>query len=175
MRTAGFSAIHVKMTLDGIKRTPVIARAIERWAEGHNLFIHGPAGTGKTYAAVAMLRDFVTRTGSQGKLYRVPELMSDLRVAAGRHEDDALVDGISGSAALVIDDLGVGRASEFVLENLYLIIDRWYCDEKKNLIITSNLSLGDLSARLDDRIASRIAGMCDVIELVGDDRRIKGL
>jgi DNA replication protein DnaC len=40
-------------------------------------------------------------------------------------------------------------------------------------IITSNLTLEEVSEKVGDRIASRIAGMCKVIELKGIDRRVE--
>jgi DNA replication protein DnaC len=40
-------------------------------------------------------------------------------------------------------------------------------------IITANLSLDDLAQKLgDDRLSSRIAGMSEVIEVIGPDMRL---
>lgn len=45
--------------------------------------------------------------------------------------------------------------------------------ETGGLIITSNLSLDNLRARFaDDRLTSRIAGMCKILEITGADRRL---
>ena len=73
---------------------------------------------------------------------------------------------------LVMDDLGADRLTDFALEGLYLMIDRWYRRQKKGLVITSNFDLGRIAESVDDRIASRIAGMCEVIHMTGEDRRI---
>jgi len=41
-------------------------------------------------------------------------------------------------------------------------------------LITSNLTLDEIAEKVGDRIASRIAGMCKVVEVRGKDRRIGG-
>ena len=74
-------------------------------------------------------------------------------------------------AFMVLDDLGVEKTTDWSLQTLYAIIDHRYRNMKKT-IITSNLNLNELSDKLGDRIASRIAGMCKTIEIKGKDRRI---
>jgi DNA replication protein DnaC len=39
--------------------------------------------------------------------------------------------------------------------------------------VTSNLTLDAIAEKVGDRIASRIAGMCKVVEIRGKDRRLK--
>ena len=48
-----------------------------------------------------------------------------------------------------------------------------YEDDDVSDFISSNLTLDQIAARLDDRVASRIAGMCEVIRLQGKDRRLR--
>jgi len=72
---------------------------------------------------------------------------------------------------LFIDDFGTEKGSEWVLETLYSIIDKKY-EDVIPMIITSNLDLNALGVKMGDRIASRIAEMCDVVEMTGLDRRL---
>jgi DNA replication protein DnaC len=72
---------------------------------------------------------------------------------------------------LVIDDLGAEKISEWSRQLFYILLDRRYRDMKQT-IITSNLSLKEVSERLDDRIASRIAEMGEIIKMDGKDYRI---
>ena len=74
---------------------------------------------------------------------------------------------------LILDDMGAEKTSEWSIQTLYSIIDRRYRDEKQTLI-TSNLTLDEIAEKVGDRIASRIAGMCKVVEIKGKDRRIGG-
>ena len=84
-----------------------------------------------------------------------------------------MLENIASMETLVLDDFGVGRnGSDFVLENLYFLIDRWHRNLKKGLIITSNKSLEDIG-KIDDRLSSRIAGMCRIVEVKGADGRLK--
>jgi len=137
-----------------------------------NLFLSGPAGTGKTLVAVGLCHEALNQ-GMNVKLAVVPELILMLRTR--------ILNGLDGDIAnlcaqdvLCLDDMGAEKTTEWVAETLYVIIDKWYRSEKQGLIITSNLPLGDLSARFGDRLASRIAGMCTVVDFGGcKDGRLK--
>ena len=77
--------------------------------------------------------------------------------------------------SLFLDDIGMEKYSAFVQETFDNIVDeRW--SEERLTVFTSNLSFDELEAHYNDhgRISSRIAGMCVAIELVGDDRRVRG-
>jgi len=74
---------------------------------------------------------------------------------------------------LFLDDLGAEKMTDFVRQSLYAIIN--YREQHElPTIITSNYNLSNISGKIDDRIASRIAGMCEVIEIKGNDRRLSG-
>jgi DNA replication protein DnaC len=108
------------------------------------------------------------------KFISVPELLLRIRASfkTGSDEDEsAILEYFSEKDILFLDDMGSEKTTEWVLQTLYLLIDRRYRDMKKT-IISSNLTLDELAQKLDDRIASRIAGMCKVIEIKGKDRRL---
>jgi len=68
-----------------------------------------------------------------------------------------------------IDDLG---EKENVTDHRYQVLKRAIDErEGKPLIITTNLSLGDVSRLYDDRVASRLAGGT-LVQCRGDDMRI---
>lgn len=75
---------------------------------------------------------------------------------------------------LNIDDLGIERNSEFILEQIYNVIDSRYC-KMKPLIITTNLGLNEMKdASLDishRRIYSRILEMCVPVFCGREDKR----
>lgn len=82
-----------------------------------------------------------------------------------------MLDELALSPFLAIDDLGVEKATDFVRQATYYIID----EREKNLrptFLTTNFSLDQLSDQIDGRIASRIVGMCEVKEIKGVDRRL---
>ena len=146
---------------------------------------------GKTYVAVALMREKIsgdneaifTHPDGVTKVYvpayprmiSVPDLLLEIRECfSGRTGDSesSLIEKYAGKKCLILDDLGVEKTTEWSLQTLYTIIDRRYREEKQTLI-TSNLTLNEIAEKVGDRIASRIAGMCKVVEIKGRDRRLK--
>lgn len=73
---------------------------------------------------------------------------------------------------LVLDDLGAEKATEYVRQATYFIINH----REMNLLptfITTNFSMDHLDENIDPRISSRICGMCEIMRFEGKDRRIK--
>jgi DNA replication protein DnaC len=160
------------------------------------LYLYGPRGCGKTHAMAALMRKEILDTepnafiGQNGETYfyesssfpffiSVSELLLKIRETFGRRYFDAestlnsegeIHDKYSKWTVLFLDDLGAEKASDWSIATLYLLINRRYENELRT-VISSNLSLDELADRLDDRISSRIAGMCEVIEMTGKDRR----
>ncbi len=135
-------------------------------------YLHGPAGVGKSQKAANML---VTRGG--GKWANIPKLLHnirssfDIKLPPGEYPID-YVTQLSEIPWLCLDDLGVESTTDWVFQTLYVIINNRY-ENLLPTVITSNLSLNQLSEKMEDgRLASRIAGMCEVIEMEGEDKRI---
>ncbi len=89
-------------------------------------------------------------------------------------QEQAAIDELVCAEVLVLDDLGMGADSAFSRQILQEILDRRNFNEVGGLLINSKYSLDELAAKLaDDSIPSRLAGMCQVIEVKGEDRRFK--
>ena len=73
---------------------------------------------------------------------------------------------------LILDDIGAEKATDWAVETLFVIINDRY-EKMLPTIYTSNLSLQQLGETLGDRIASRIAGSCALIDLGNKDRRVE--
>ena len=54
-----------------------------------------------------------------------------------------------------------------------MILDKRERDKNYGIVITSNLNLSDLALRMNDKITSRIAGMCDIVKIEDKDWRLK--
>lgn len=120
-------------------------------------------------------------------LITVPDLFMEIKSSFGRKEaqnygwgdkiprsqmnDNQLIDLYSELPVLFLDDIGTEKTTDWSQQTLYTVIDRRY-REVMQTVITSNLSLNELSDRTGDRITSRISDMCKVIELKGKDRRV---
>ena len=161
-----------------------------------NIYIHGPCGVGKSHLAYGILRhvlkssiDKYTIMGDSRKYnygangshvsvysYKPMELLRHLRGLEPDIEAERL-DRMAGADVFLLDDLGVGRATEFSNQMFYEIIERRHMDMRGGLIVTSNLSLSQLAEKTgDDRLSSRLSGMCGalVFGLQGKDRRVFG-
>lgn len=146
------------------------------------IILVGKTGRGKTHLAVAMLREMVIR-GTKARFVSCLEMATALRAVyrAKRHgdEDQTEADVISqaGLGVVVLDDLGAGRSTAMITDALTAIVDR--CERRPQpLIVTTNLTLADIGGQLDERLASRLAGMCRtstgerVITIEGPDFRV---
>ena len=138
------------------------------------IFIHGKVGTGKTHIAYALHR-YAPKSRLFSRFHNTVELFKEMRddisrdIQSKQHPTEVLMEY---KGVLILDDLGVEKATDFVVESLYLIINKRYNDMLPT-IITSNYNLDKLADQVGDRIPSRILEMCNPIELHGKDRRVK--
>lgn len=154
------------------------------WEEDlFNLFLTGKPGVGKTFKAKKLLQDAIDKwnsfratravpaTYSEGKelykFYTCSELMMYSRLATKQIQ---LYEECIRYKGLVLDDLGVGKHSDFIPDIIYMIIDKRLTLEKPT-IVTSNLKLQEISDLIDDRLASRLATY-QYLELEGEDKRL---
>ena len=73
----------------------------------------------------------------------------------------------------MLDELGLSKPTEWHVLTIDVIIDRRYVNQlRTKTIIMSNLTIDEIGVKYDDRIASRIAGMCEIVERKGPDRRM---
>lgn len=159
---------------------PRLYNNVQSKADNRSLFITGSFGTGKTYYAISILKGFVDQLpntcfvepySSMPLFITVPDLLLKIRSTFSLERcEEEIVDKYANTPLLVLDDLGSEKTTEFSLQTLYIILNRRY-NEQLQTVITSNLSLDEVKGMLNDRIASRIAGMCQVVKLNGKDKR----
>ena len=161
------------------------------------LYIYGPRGVGKTHLMAALMEEEIINTppkksksywstnhnrirveydepvmDSYPLMISVPEFLTLIRKEIDRGGEEKVLDKYSEVSVLFLDDLGAEKRSEWVEQTLYLLCDRRYNAMRKTFI-SSNLSLDQIAKKLNDRISSRIAGMCEVLKMEGRDRRLK--
>ena len=139
-------------------------------------YIFGASGLGKTHLAIGLLRKKMEQ-GKTGIFVVVPELMESLRRCLRDNGDDfEILQALYNVDCLVLDDLGAEKATEWVAERLYLVINQRYLSNRMT-VITSNCTLQEVKERLGEqgkRITSRVLEMCKIIQLKGEDyRRLK--
>lgn len=159
---------------------PAIRAAVEAIPKtGKGIYIHGAVGTGKTHIAYAIKHHIEAQPGGWLRFWNVTDLLHAVRADFGkdatdrRQPEQALIDESAGGTKYlaILDDIGAEKPSEFVIETLYAIINGRY-NKMLPTIFTSNCDLDQLAERIGERNASRIAEMCQIVELTGADRRL---
>lgn len=177
-RLRGYTMDNFRMAV-----SPAAARArvkveeyLEGWEEnreeGRGLYLCGGVGSGKTHLAVAVLNELIRKKRVPSLFVTVPELLDNLRETynkPGRNLDEWM-DAVQNADFLVLDDLGSERATEWVRERIFVIVDYRY-RETLPTIFTSNIGPMDLATKLGQRTASRILDMCEGIQIESDDYR----
>lgn len=137
---------------------------------GPSLLMAGVVGAGKTHQAYGAVRRLVqSGVGVRWRATTAADLYADLRPRPGVDSERELA-AVSRCPLLIIDDLGAAKASEWVEEVTYRLINRRYNYELPTLI-TTNLAIRDLRAYVGDRVASRLAQMTTRVEFEQVDRR----
>ena len=141
----------------------------------HNLYLWGKCGRGKTHLAYAVT---ITQERALKKVIRTTpmQIVDWFRKMEYQQKQDEF-NRFSLCDVLLIDDLGSSKSTEFSLEIVSEILNLRSLKQKNGLIITSNLDLDNLSRKNhDDKISSRIAGLCRVIECESEfDYRLESL
>src|SRR3954462_11680216 len=141
--------------------------------EGRGLWFYGDVGTGKTSLAMLVSKAALD-AGRSVAIYSMPRLLSDIKETyeeSSQRSYMQLFERLTGVDLLHVDDLGAEKRTEWVLEQLYSIVnERW--QEQRSMIVTTNLLDPDeLRAQIGERTVSRMTEMCVQIPIMGRDRR----
>ena len=177
---------------------------IENISQGQGLFMSGSVGTGKTHLAIATVRNLITKQldrfgvrdclscsendfydaqerkydGLYCSFFCVVDLLNILRQGFNddykRRRADWFLSRARGDELIVLDDIGAEKTTDWVLEQLYSIIDLRY-RMQRSTIITSNCSIRELEAQIGPRTVSRIIDMTNGIKVEGPDYRKRKL
>jgi len=136
-----------------------------------NIFVSGPVGVGKTHLACAVVNALVQQK-RKAKFRTTVGLLKQIKETFGPksgNTEENVIWQLNSAPLLVLDDIGVERPTDWVKEIIYHIIGSRY-NSFLPILATSNYSLGELSEKLDDRIASRLSEG-RIIKLEGKDYR----
>ena len=143
--------------------------------KGRGLWLFGDVGTGKTSLAMLVSKAALD-AGRSVAIYSMPRLLSDIKETYEDRSEQSymeLFERVVGVDLLHIDDLGAEKRTDWVLEQLYSIInERW--QEERSIIVTTNLiDVDELREQIGPRTVSRLHEMCDLIPIMGRDRRMQ--
>jgi DNA replication protein DnaC len=159
---------------------PAIVTATRRFAAdidrqldaGRGLWFMGSVGTGKTTLAM-LVSKAASDAGRSVAIYSLPRLLNEIRdTHRAERSHVALLDRLTAVDLLHIDDVGAERTTDWVLEELYSIVNARYEDQRSIVITTNILDRDALCEQISARTVSRLTEMCDELPLLGHDHRM---
>ena len=141
---------------------------------GRGLWFFGDVGTGKSSLAMLVSTAAIEARRSVA-IYSVTRLLAEIKET---YEDGAgrsymeLFRRLCAVDLLHLEDLGAEKRTEWVLEQLYSIVnERW--QNQKSIVVTTNLELDELREQIGWRTVSRLIEICgEPFPIMGPDLRI---
>jgi DNA replication protein DnaC len=151
---------------------------------GRGLWFDGPVGTGKTSLAILVAKA-AKDAGRSYAVYPVPRLLAEIKRTFDRDASDTYLGffrRLCTVDVLVLDDLGAEKQTEWVLEQLYSIVnERW--QDRHSIVVTTNIpdtdpeaparllqasarDLREAAARVDGRDLEDLRRIVDRVEHV---------
>jgi DNA replication protein DnaC len=163
---------------------PMVVRVVRSYTEeleanldsGKGLWLMGDTGTGKTTLAMLVSKTALG-AGRAVAIYSLPKLLARIRrtydAEPGQDSYLALFELLTSVDLLHIDDLGAEKRSDWVLEQLYALVNERY-ESQRSILVTTNLDEAALEEQIGPRTVSRLVEICgDPLPLFGEDRRIQ--
>jgi len=147
---------------------------------GRGMWLMGNTGTGKTTLGMLVAKAALA-AGRTVAVYFTPKLLTQIRQTyqATESEDayDAFFRRLTSVDLLYIDDLGAERHTDWVVEQLYALVNERY-ENQRSMLVTSNArkdveeGRAQLEEQIGSRTVSRLIEICDdPLPLFGPDRR----
>lgn len=154
----------------------------ENVAAGRGLWLMGNTGTGKTTLGMLVAKEALAAGKTVG-IYFAPRLLTRIRQTYQEAESPTAYDDffrrITSVDLLYIDDLGSERHTDWVVEQLYAVINERYENELPMLVTSnadSDVDKGQrrLEEQIGPRTVSRLVEICgDPLPLFGPDHRVQ--
>lgn len=149
-------------------------------AAGKGMWLMGNTGTGKTTLGMLVAKTALA-AGKTVAVYFTPKLLTQIRQTyqATESEDayEAFFRRLTSVDLLYIDDLGSERHTDWVVEQLYALVNERY-ENQRSMLVTSNARQDveegrkQLEDQIGPRTVSRLIEICDdPLPLFGPDRR----
>lgn len=144
---------------------------------GKSMFFCGTTGLGKTHLSTSVAKTVIER-GFDVVYDTSQNILADFeyeRFVRGYSDtSEVRTDKYFECDLLIIDDLGTEVANQFTVSCLYNIINT-RINQRKSMIISTNLTQSEIRERYSDRITSRLFGDFMVYRFTGKDIRLQKL
>ena len=182
-KTNNFSLLSEEYYEDSMENLSHFRKAVEtcrRFIEEfdtvpRNLYFFGTVGTGKSFLSICVA-DELLKAGRSVLYFSSAGLFDIIAnykfITANREEYAQVMEDLSTSDLLVIDDLGTEMTNSFVIAQLFAILNGRALNGRAT-IISTNLPLQEMQERYSDRIFSRITSSFEICKLTGKDIRFQ--
>jgi DNA replication protein DnaC len=164
-----------------VNMEPEVVRVVRRYVDtvdeqldaGRGLWFMGSVGTGKTTLAMLVSKAALD-AGRSVAIYSLPRLLAEIRTTFDDNSERSyvrLLERLSAVDLLHIDDVGAEKTSDWVLEQLYSIVNARYEDQRAVVLTTNIVDRDELCEQIGERTVSRLTEMCEELPLFGHDRR----
>ncbi len=155
----------------------------ENLARGKGLWFMGGTGTGKTTLGMLIASEAL-KAGKTVGIYFTPKLLTRIRQTYQEAEQEnayaRFFERVTSVDLLYIDDLGSERRTDWVVEQLYAVVNERY-ENQRPMLVTSNAAgeiIDEGQQQLEDQIGrrtiSRLIEICgDPLPLFGPDHRYR--
>ncbi|MCR4442392.1 MAG: ATP-binding protein [Peptococcaceae bacterium] len=139
-----------------------------------NLFLYGPVGTGKTHLC-SSIANYVLQAGINVIYIKISQLLDLIREYKFSREWDEQgqqqkLKTLYRVDLLIIDDLGTETSTDFVREQLLLLLD-----ERNNYrlpwVISTNLTPNEIGTMYEDRLSDRMLATSQILKFTGESVR----
>lgn len=139
-----------------------------------SLLMNGGTGLGKTFLSACIARQVVSLGYSvvYDTAIHVFSCLEKQKFGGATEEENRMAQRIMECDLLILDDLGTEMQTSFVSPALYSVINGRILEGRPS-IISTNLSLGELSRRYTPQIASRLMGEYVNLMFMGQDIRLQ--
>ena len=162
---------------------------VRRITSGRVLRRPGSIGVGKTHLSVGILQALIVEKAVHGLFCDYRELLKEIQNSYNPQvsvTEMEILRPVFDAEVLVIDELGAAKPTDWVWDTVALVLNTRYNDKRTTLITTNYADLppggvprakgsgsGEetLGDRIGERMRSRLAEMCVLIEMRGEDFR----
>lgn len=139
-----------------------------------NLFIYGETGVGKTFLTNCIAKELID--SSHSVIYMSSIKLFELLAKNTFNKNDETeatfqTNDLLDCDLLIIDDLGTEMINSFTTSAFFNLINERFL-RQKSVIISSNLSIGQLREMYSERVFSRIASNYTLLKIFGNDLRL---
>ena len=157
--------------------------------EGNSFLFTGGVGTGKTrklleilfayfYEKAEPFMDFdsepkrIPKDNINKAFLTVADVLRQIKNEFNENtKGGGIVERMMQTQVLFLDDLGAEKATDWVKEQLYIVINERY-NWKRPIVVTTNLTMKEIADCYGDRFASRLVEMCVIEKFTGKDWRL---